>query len=203
MRGINVVLMGACACALVVRPVRAQVTADSTTDFRAGEWGVGFIQGRGLTEGGVLRFTTPTRAWVLDGWATFDQQVYPGAGLFGADVSSQATSINASIGPRWYHAQNKTLVRFAGVGIEGSYMHTHSSASSSINTIWLAGAYGELGMLYMFTRHFGLGWRGSLVVARTAGHESQNNGFGGPPTQKTTLYRVDLQPVQVMGTIYF
>jgi len=203
MRRVYLLLMSACACALVVHPVLAQVTTDSTTSFRPGEWGVGFIQGRGLIEGGVVRFSTPTRAWVVDGWATYDQVLYPGAGLFGADASSQTTSLNASIGPRWYHAQSTRLVRFVGAGLGASYLHNHSSAVTTIETNWFVGAYAEVGMLYMFSRHFGLGWRGSVVGERGEDRLSQGNGLGGTSTQNTTAYRVDVQPVQVIGTIYF
>ena len=203
MRRVYSFLMSACACALVVHPVHAQISTDSTTSFRPGEWGVGFVEGRGLNEAGVLRFSTPTRAWVLDGWAVLDQVTYPGGGLFGADASLQNTSLFASLGPRWYRGLSTRVVRFAGFGVLGAYTHGHSSLNPSTFTNWSMGGYGEVGVTYMFSRHFGLGWRGTVLASRTHDNATQPNGLGGPTGQEATTYHVELQPVQVTGTIYF
>lgn len=199
MRRVYSLLMSASACALIGHSALAQVNADSTTTFRAGEWGVGFIQRSGLTEGGVFRFSTPTRAWVLDGSGSFGQTNFPGAGLFGADESTQTVSINASLGPRWYRAISPRVVRFVGLGVSGGYAHVHSSQNDAHDTNWSAGGYGEVGMLYMFSRHLGLGWRATLLAARAEDH----NDAVGSTTQHTSLYTVSVQPIQLVGTIYF
>ena len=62
-------------CIFVARPLHAQATADTVRAFRSGQWGIEFIPtGASVAEAGVLRFSTPTRAWVLDGSATFSRQ---------------------------------------------------------------------------------------------------------------------------------
>jgi len=202
MRRLYFILMSLCALVVHPHPLHAQVTTD-TAGFRAGEWGVGLVQGRAPTEGGVFRFSTPTRAWVLDGWAVYDRQVFPGAGIFGTDQSTQTLTMNASIGPRWYRNASGRLVRFVGAGVLAGYSGIHSSENPGHATIWSAGGYGEVGVLYMFSRHFGLGWRGTVLGSRSEDHQTQDNGAGGTITQQSTHYEVSVQPVQVMGTIHF
>lgn len=189
-------------CLLVAPSLQAQLP-DSMTAFRAGEWGVGFVQARGLAEGGVLRFSTPTRAWVLDGFATYDKQIVSGAGIFGSDESAHSYNINASAGPRWFHATSPRLVRIVGVGVTAGYTSTQLVASTNKDRYWSAGVYGEIGFQYMFSRHFGLGWRGNVVVSRIADRQTQSSGLGGETTLNTTYYHLGLEPVQLMGTIYF
>ena len=181
-------------------PLRAQAVDSTNAAFRKGEWGVGLVQGRSLSEAGVLRFATPTRAWVLDGSATLDRTVQQSAGPFGADINGQTDIITAQLGPRWYHAASSHLARFMGIGISGSYAHAQFPGASNRENLWSAGVYGEIGVQYMFTRHLGLGWRGNLLATRTEDHVMFADGS---PDQQTTMYHLVLEPVQVMGTVYF
>jgi hypothetical protein len=199
----QIIVASACAVVVASPTLWAQASTDTTAAFREGQWGVGFVQGRSLTEAGVLRFGTPTLAWVADGWATFDQQVLPGGGVFGADASTQTTTINLAVGPRWYHGQSARLARFAGFGITGGYLKNKSSATENRDRTWSVGGYAEIGVQYMFTRHFGLGWRGDLLGSRIADRSTLRTGTGGDIDQESTFYHVTLEPVQVMGTIYF
>jgi hypothetical protein len=198
----RVPLVFVCACVFAVQPLRAQTTSDSiTTSFHPGQWGVGFTQGRYLAEAGVLRFSTPTLAWVLDATGTFDRQVLSGAGVFGADESAKSYTVTALAGPRWYHAIGAHVVRLIGIGLLGSYSSYENVGSPNRSKFWSAGAYGEIGVQYMFTRHVGLGWRANLLVSR--GHERSNYLTGNGSVVDETYYHVDLQPVQVTGTVYF
>jgi hypothetical protein len=164
---------------------------------------VGFVQGRSLTEAGVLRFNSPTQAWVLDGSATLDRQVAPGAGLFGADVSTQSYNFTASVGPRWYRAMSPRLVRFIGAGLSAGYARAEFVGSSNRDISWNAGAYAESGLQYLFTRHFGLGWRGVFVFSRIDDRATQQTGPGTTTTQDRIFYHFALEPVQIVGTIFF
>src|SRR4051812_23636841 len=108
------VLICACALAAPVRSLCAQTIPDTVTaSFRQGEWGVGFILRTNVTEAGVLRFSTPTRAWVLDGSASFDWQSLSGSAVL-ADRRDRSSSVSAQFGPRWYHALSGHVVRYLG-----------------------------------------------------------------------------------------
>lgn len=198
----RVPLVLVCACVFAAQPLRAQATSDSTTtSFHPGEWGVGFTQGRYLAEAGVLRFSTPTLAWVVDASGTFDREVLSGAGVFGAHESAKSYIVTASAGPRWSHAIGAHVVRLIGAGVTGSYSSNENVGSPDRSTFWSAGVYGEIGVQYMFTRHVGIGWRANLLASR--GHAHSRFSAGTVTVEDATYYHVDLQPVQVTGTIYF
>lgn len=201
MSRISVVVLCAGVIAVPVGTLRAQSADTTTAVFREGQWGVGFTVGNSPLEGGVLRFATPTRAWVLDGSGTLARSVQPGAGVFGADVNATSYSIGARLGPRWYRAMSSRLARFLGVGILGDYSRLQSSGSSDREDAWTAGAYGEIGVQYMFTRHVGVGWRANVSANRSDQRLIFTNGTA--PAQRMTSYQLTLQPVQVAGTIYF
>ena len=186
-----------CACVIVASPLRAQATADSTTaTFRPGQWGVEFLPGSQITEAGVLRFATHTHAWALDGSASLDWQDVSGTSPSSGNGNSH--SISARLGPRWYHAVSANVARFIGLGISASYARNEFSTNASRSQLWSAGAFGELGMQYMFTRHFSLGFRGSVLASR-----SESRSTSAADTQQITSYVLALRPVHVTGTIYF
>lgn len=187
-----------CACVIVASPLRAQTTGDSTATFRPGQWGVEFLPGSEITEAGVLRFATRTRAWVLDGSASLGwQDVSPKSTVGG---NSNSHFISARLGPRWYHAVSANVVRFAGLGISASYARAEFAASSSRSQLWSAGAFGELGMQYMLTRHFSLGFRASLLAQRS---EFRSTIALDNSILQTTSYELAIRPVQITGNIYF
>jgi len=198
-------LMLGCACVLAVHagPLAAQATADTiTAAFRPGEWGVGFIVRSSVTEAGVLRFSTPTRAWVLDGSASFDRQSISSTSQV-VDQKANGASVSAQFGPRWYHAVSSHGVRFLGLGISSGYAWSDASGPSSDGSLWSVGAYGEAGMQYMLTRYLGLGWRGTLSASRADARNTNTSGQGFVERFQAISYRVFLDAVQITGNIYF
>jgi hypothetical protein len=192
-----------CACVLAApgRSLIAQTIPDtSTASFHRGEWGVGFILRSNVTDAGVLRFSTPTRAWVLDGSASLDRQSQSGPVT---DQTERSTFVSGQFGPRWYHPVTGHATRFLGFGVSGLYAHTEFSGTSSQGTLWSLGAYGEVGMQYMLTRYLGLGWRGTLSASRGQTNNTEETGQGVSSTQRAISYHVGLEAVQLLGTIYF
>jgi hypothetical protein len=139
---------------------------------------------------------------VLDGGAAYNQQTQSGTGVFGA-VSGRSLSFNARVGSRWYQPQYERVVSFLGLGVTGGYSNNSQSyATSSKADSWSAGAYGELGLQYLFTPHLGLGVRGNLVASRDVEHVTQQ-ASGASDTARTTNYSIRLAPVQVIAAFYF
>lgn len=199
------VLMLACACAVAApdQSLAGQTITDTTTvSFRQGQWGVGFILRNGVTDGGVLRFSTSTRAWVVDGSASLDRQSQSGSAVFG-DQTQRSSSVSAQFGPRWYHAMTGHVARYLGFGISGGYSQAKFSGTSSKADLWSVGAYGETGMQYMIARYLGLGWRGTLSASRSETKNVEETIQGVTTTVHAISYHLGLDAVQLTGTIYF
>ena len=190
-------LLVAIAFVLVAHPLRAQARTDTTVEFRRGQWGAEFIPGTSFTTVGVLRFSTPTRAWVLDGSVNYSHQTATATGV--PDQSSNSVGLSARFGPRWYHPEYDRAVWFLGLGITGNYFGNSQSANSTNRgESWFAGAYGELGLQYLFTPHLALGVRGNVLASRYSSDYTQNG-----TTARTTSYSLSLGSPQVFGAFYF
>ena len=199
----RLLLILVCTC-LVLAPaivLSAQAAPDTTNVFHPGAWGIGFVVRNSVTEAGLLRFSTPTRAWVLDGTVSINTQKESGTGI--GDQTQETSTLNAQLGPRFYHALNARASRYLGIGLSGGYAHSKFTGNSSHNDIWSIGAYGELGMQYMITRYLGIGWRGTLSGSRSETNSTEENAQGGTATQQATAYHLGLDAVQLTGTIYF
>ena len=189
-----------CACLTLASSLHAQSPGDSTEPaFHAGEWGVQAVAIYGLSEAGALRFATPTRAWVLDGAGSF--QRHTDSGNQGSPGTDLLAGVTASFGSRWYHAPAR-LVRFSGVGIVGGYTYAHYGRYSQRTDLWSAGAYGEVGAVYMFTPHVGVGSR-ALVTFTRAQTDMTTTGAATGGSERVVDYRVVFYPVQLLATIYF
>lgn len=203
MRLLSLVLASVCVLGVTDRSLSAQTSADTTTAvFRSGEWGVGFFLGNGVTDAGVLRFSTPTRAWVLDGSASFDRQTQSTSAVFG-EQTARSWSVSGQFGPRWYHAMSGHVARFLGLGALASYSRIDFSGSSSHGDNWSLGTYGEAGLQYMLTRYLGLGGRGTLSASRYETNNSEVTPQGSATSSKAEGYHVGVNAVQLTGTIYF
>jgi len=203
MRQLSLMLAGACVCVAAGRALHAQANPDTTTaSFREGEWGIGFIVRNSVTEAGVLRFSTPARAWVLDGTASFDRQSLSSSSVVG-DQTQRSWYVNGQFGPRWYHAMSGHVTRFLGFGALAAYGHADYSGTSGHSSISSLGAYGETGMQYMLTRYLAFGWRGTVSASRGETSSTDLTSQGFVATSNATAYHVGLDAVQLTGTIYF
>ena len=196
-------IMLACAVVLAApqRSLRAQATADTTTAaFHQGEWGVGFILRSSVTSAGVLRFSTPTRAWVFDGSVSLDRGSVSGSNI--STNQMRSAYFDGQFGPRWYRAQGGHVARYLGFGVSGAYEYSESSTSSSHGDLWSLGAYGEAGMQYLITRYLGIGWRGTVNASRLQ-TKNTNTDQGVITKSQSSVYHVGLDAVQLTGNIYF
>jgi len=202
MRRVPLILAYACFIFPSARQLSAQATADTTAvSFRPGTWGIGFVVRNSVTEGGLLRFSTPTRAWVLDGTVSINTQKESGTGI--SDQSQETSILSAQLGPRWYHSMSGRATSYAGVGVSGGYSHAKISGNANHSDYWSGGAYGELGMEYLITRYLGIGWRGTLSGVRSEVNSTQEAQQGVTATQRSTAYHLGLDAVQLTGTIFF
>ncbi len=185
----------------------AQDSAPDTIPFHRHQWAAQFAGGTSFASLGVLRFTAPTRAWLLDfrftGGHSHDRQ-YVQDTLVGDGYTSNA-NIDARIGRRFYQGRGKSVVSFQTVGLIGGYAHACQSfkqptvSGGSCSNGWTAGAYGELGGAYLITRHFSVG--GTATVAFSYQRSTAKGSGGG--VDKRWAYSGAIQGLSFAATVYF
>jgi hypothetical protein len=174
----------------------SQTVPVDTLPFRRGQWAAQFwaFSSQGL---GVLRFRSPSSAWLLDG----SLQVEDVHATHG-DRTYASASLRAGL--RVYRPVAPKVVRYLGAGLIGSYLgFRHESAT--IGTVyrgWTAGGglYAELGADYLITSHLGIGASSSVTAQARGGRVDPGDGSGETGDLGWVLGAGGLR---VVGTIYF
>jgi hypothetical protein len=195
-------------CALVLSPTLAtgQETASDTVPFRAPQWAAQFAGGVTFPSLGVLRFTAPSHAWLLDfhfsGGHSHDR-AYANDTLLADGYTSNA-SVDARIGRRFYQGRGKSVVSFQTVGALGGFTHdcsasTEPFAGSSCANGWTAGAFGELGAAYLVTRRFSIGGAATVLFS----YQRATRKASGGVVARGWAYRGSVQGLSFAATVYF
>ncbi len=185
----------------------AQDSAPDTIPFHRHQWAAQFAGGTTFASLGALRFTAPTRAWLVDfrftGGHSHDRQ-YVADTLVGDGYTSKA-NIDTRIGRRFYQGRGKSVVSFQTVGVLGGYAHNCSAfkgpafSGRSCSNGWTAGAYGELGGAYLITRRFSIG--GTATVTFSYERTTQRSSSGA--VAKGWAYSGSIQGLSFAATVYF
>ena len=185
----------------------AQDAATDTIPFHRHQWAAQFAGGTSFASLGVLRFTAPARAWLLDfrftGSHSHDSQ-YLQDTLTGNGYRSNA-NVDARIGRRFYQGRGKSVVSFQTVGLLGGYAHACQefkqppTSGGSCSNGWKAGAFGELGGAYLITRRFSIG--GTATVGFSYERTTSRSSSGA--VVKQWSYSASIQGLSFAATVYF
>ncbi len=185
----------------------AQDSPPDTIPFHRHQWAAQFAGGTSFASLGVLRFTAPTRAWLLDfrftGGHSHDKD-YVHDTLVGDGYTSKA-NVDARIGRRFYQGRGKAVVSFQTVGVLGGYAHACSAFTAptvsghSCSNGWTAGAFGELGGAYLITHSFSIG--GTATVAFSYERTTQRSSGGA--VARGWAYSGSIQGLSFAATVYF
>ena len=185
----------------------AQDTAPDTIPFHRHQWAAQFAGGPSFASLGVLRFTAPTRAWLVDfrfrGGHSHERQ-YVQDTLFRDGYTSDA-DIDTRIGRRFYQRRGKSVVSFQTVGLLGGYAHSCQAfkqppvSAGFCSNGWTAGAFGELGGAYLITHSFSIG--GTATVAFSYERTTQRSSSGA--VAKGWAYSGSIQGLSFAATVYF
>ena len=150
------------ALALIPCRLIAQESTTDTTPFHRGQWAVQFGGGLNLFSFGVLRFTSPRSAWVLDltTYAQFlDSKRTDNLGGGTTSADDQVIAIDARLGRRFYQSPRRQVVSFQSFGVEGALLDQFSDYPTGTirRTVWSAGLHGDVGGSYMVTQSLSLG----------------------------------------------
>ena len=166
----------ALALSLLPTYVAAQETATDTTGFRRGQWGVQFGAGFGLANVGVLHFSSPHSAWMLqlDVGAEYLSGTQTTVGAV-SDVDDRNVTFGAGIGRRFYQAPRHNVRSFVSVGAAGSLSDQKQTIGAATYTFTTsrAGLFFELGGGYWVTPNLSLG--GTASVAGGLSHRVSDN----------------------------
>jgi len=179
---------------LLVVPAAAAAqdsTRADTTPFHAGQWAALFSGGFSIASLGVLRFTAPTRAWLLDfgfsgGHSHNTSRVND---TLVVDAFTSNADVNARVGRRFYQGRGKSVASFQTLGVPGAGFCDNG---------WNAGAFGELGGAYLITPRFSIGGTASVAFSYT---RSAIRGSGG--SVKSWAYHSSVQGLSFAATVYF
>jgi hypothetical protein len=187
-------------------PAQDSVPRDSTP-FRRGQWALQFGAGASLASVGALKFTTPTRAWLLDLQLTAGHS--HSTTRFSSDTVADEffshAQLTARVGRRFYEVRHREVAGYQTLGVLAGFTHLCSGTSGFqagggfCANGWTAGAFGELGGAYLLTSHLSIGGGGaaSFSYSRTWTRSSAQ------PKQTTWSYEFSFQGFSFTTTIYF
>lgn len=145
------------------------LSQDAPTDsssFHRGQWAMQFGGGSSLFNLGLLRFTSPRGAWLLDLDVT---AVLVNGTATDVSGTTEADDKNASgllrLGRRSYHRPRGKIVAFHSLATEFGYQYIKRDFSGGVGqTIkqWSAGLYADVGAAYHVTENLSLGGNASV-----------------------------------------
>jgi hypothetical protein len=182
-----------------------QIAPSDTTPFRRGQWALQFAVGANFGSLGALKFTSPRSAWLLDFQfnGNHSHARFPVAPDSVVEQFSSTAQLTTRVGKRVLQAHHM-VASYETVGILGGFAHDCSGGTayplgSFCSNGWTAGAFGEVGAIYLLTPHLSLGgaFGVSFAYARTK-HTAP-----GQPAATTWSYRASLGTLSLTATLYF
>ncbi len=175
-----------------------------TTSFRSGQWAMQFGGGLNLATLGLLKFTGPARAWLVDLAVDGGHQHSTIHATSPTDTTLSSYSSHATVtlrlGRRFYRARSGRVVTFQTLGVLGGFGHSAGSGffggGGSTNG-WSAGAFGEIGAAFLVASKLSVGgtagatWTYARSVSRSSTERQVSWSYqGSGPAARfvTTIY---------------
>src|SRR5437868_317496 len=158
------VMLAACAA-------RAARQEPDTVRCHRGQWAADVSLGYGFTGAGALRFTSPTRAGVVDLSGRYDR----GLSRYQDTIRQQRYedfqgNVRLRLGRRGYRLVGSRVYRILTAGVTGNYGHdANNSTPQRIEHSIGLGIFAELGAQWMVASTWGLGARGARGWDRSEG----------------------------------
>lgn len=154
---------------LLLFPGTLSAQEDTTPDsllFRPGQWAMQFGGGSSLFSLGLLKFTSPKSAWLLD----FEITAVLVNGTFASgggtsDAKDRDTNGFIRLGRRSFHKPRGKVVPFHSVAAEWGYQNSTTDLGNGNRQFvnqWNAGLYIDVGGVYRLTPSFSVGGNASL-----------------------------------------
>ncbi len=159
------------ALALFLFPMCVSAQESTTPEFHSGQWAVQFGGNLGLVSLGIMRFSGPRSAWLLNLDVTgqfLNGTVSNGGGS--SDANDHSFILQAGVGKRFYQSVHSKVRSFQSIGVVGGYMNqqvTFGVGLTSKSKQWFGGLQGQLGGAYWLTSNISLGGTASATASYT------------------------------------
>ncbi len=144
--------------------------AEDSSPFHGGQWAMQFGGGVDLFSLGVLKFTSPRGAWLLDlstDASFLDAKETDQVGTT-TSADRQFIGVSARLGRRFYQAPGRRVVSFQTIALEGGLndQMIDFPGGNVRQTTTYYGLNGELGGAYMLTGGVSVGGTASISGGR-------------------------------------
>mgnify|MGYP001165954391 CR=1 FL=1 len=155
---------------LVPLSLAGQESGSDSSPFHGGQWAMQFGGGANLFSLGVLKFTSPRGAWLLDlstNASFFDAKSTDQVGTT-TSADRQFIGVSARLGRRFYQAPGHRVVSFQTIALEGGLndQMIDFAGGNVRQTTTNYGLNGELGGAYMLTGGVSVGGTASISAGR-------------------------------------
>ena len=183
---------------LSLQALPALAQAPDAVVFHRGQWGTEFTIGSGFAAAGVLRFSTPSRAVLLDVGAGYSHSSSTiGSSTIGPySAIGDDVDLNLRLGTRSYRSIGRDLYRIVTLGASVNYQWETLRQDSTRTTLHVigGGVFADIGATWLVTPHLGLGAR----FGAAAGYSHTN-----APNSNGTRFWVSIGNVALAGQLYF
>ena len=171
-------------------------TSDSVL-FHRGQWGTEFSISAGFAAAGLLYFTSPGRAFLVDLGTDYS---HDSRTLAGVGASSEDVGVVIRLGTRGYRSFGRRLYRLATVGVSFNYSwHTFTQDTLRITSQGVGGGvFADIGATWLVTPHLGLGAKVGVAATYTRATFSSPGGSG-----SDDRFGVSAGHVALVGQLYF
>lgn len=148
-------------------PMALPAQATDSLPFRAGQWGAEFSASHGFGGIGLMRFSSPGRAWFFNvqaGYTASGSDEEPPLSTQFGESDSQGGSASVRLGHRWFRPAGARVVQQLTLGIDVGGAHSSRDAAvDSLRAFDLVqgnrslGAFAEVGAAWMVTPKLALG----------------------------------------------
>jgi hypothetical protein len=179
----------------------------SPTPFRGGQWAAQFEVGYYFTSVGFLKFSSPTRALVVDLRLTGSHgegSRTDTAGTRYLGFQSDAVT-QLRLGFRRFRTVEHRIAPHYSLGVLAGLNH-HASGTpgfKSESNEWTAGAYGDIGATYLVTSSLGLGALATVSLAYTLDHQTSQPSQGSGSTVRSWLISGSAVNASLVATLFF
>jgi hypothetical protein len=194
------------ALALFLVPA-SMAAQDSAPEFHAGQWALQFGGNLDLATFGIMRFSGPRSALVLnvDVAGQFLKGTLTQSSVGVSDANDHVFFLRASIGRQAYHPIRAKVRAFHSIGLTGGYLderRTFGIGVTQKSTAWFGGLLGQAGGAYWLSSSISLGGTASLSATYTHSQTTQAAGGGTSELKQHGIVISGVDVALVLG-IYF
>lgn len=166
---------------VLLLPALASAQESTASEFHSGQWALQFGGNLDLMTFGVMRFSSPRSALVLNVDLSASSLTGTATDPAGStDANDHTVLFQGGLGKRFYQNARSKVRSFQTIGIVGGYLDqktTFSSTTTSTTKSVFGGLRGEVGGAYWLASNLSLGGTASASAAYQHQESSQTGGF--------------------------